>query len=197
LHTVPWTSWPGRPDGRIALARVFKTDEQKWPSALQGQGIGFWFYDRTESEPWPWGWQFDWRGAAPNEDVSKELMKMASVLRRRLMEIEEELDRRAAQQKEIAVLKSGQAKEIYLHARQQDRELWDRTSTELIDVGIEVRPGQPEPDDAEENDRIRSNLARIASRCEAMLLVGADPYRGAAVGGHRRPPLRRRRHSPE
>lgn len=170
------SSKAGPAEGRIALARVFKTDEQNWPAALQNQGVGFWFYDRADPEAWPWGWQLPWEGAAPNEEFSKEMMKLTGTIRRRLIEIEKELERRAAQEKEVETLKTGDVKQIYLHAREHDRTLWDSTSKELSDVGIEARPGQPEPDNAEEDDGIRSNLARIASRCEAMLLVGANPY---------------------
>jgi hypothetical protein len=113
---------------------------------------------------------------APNEDLSQELMKLVGMLRRRLMGLEEELEVRAKQKQEIEILKAGRPKEIYLHARQEHQAFWANASKELSNVGIGVRPGQPEPDNVEENERIWIDLAKVASRCEAMLLIGADPF---------------------
>jgi hypothetical protein len=169
----------GGPERRTAVARIFKTDHKDWPAALKdasGEALpGWWFHARDGAEE-PWGWMLGWNGLAPNEEFAAAMINLAGALRKRLCEIDEELTRREHERRQVAALQAGQVKAIYLHARDEHRRWWEETSHRLDSIGVEVKPGDPEPSTTDEDESLRGNLARIASRCDPMLLVGVDRF---------------------
>jgi TIR domain len=176
------TSQPGKSGnkvGRIAVARVLETDHKNWPPALKdsaGEALpGWWFYPRDGAK-FPFGWSLGWQGRAPNTDFSGAMINLAGSLHRRLTELDQELTRQEQQRREIAGLRAGQATEIYLYGRVEHRARWDETAKHLIAAGIAVKPGDPEPETVDGDEKLREQLARVASRCNAMLLVGADGF---------------------
>ncbi len=169
----------GNGERRISVARVFKTDHKDWPEALKdaaGEPLpGFFFYAQDTDDP-PHGFLLHWNGRAPNEDFASEMINLTGRLQRRLIELDEELTRQKQQRLQIAALRAGQVSQIYLYARVEQRVRWSDTAQDLANAGITVKPGEPEPATADENETLRETLARIASRCDAMLLVGADGF---------------------
>jgi len=171
---------PGGRDRRIAVARVFATDHKDWPQTLK-DGVGevlpaWWFYPRESPDDFPYGWSLGWNGRAPHEVFSVAMNNLTGALQRRLVELGEELMREEHQRRQIAALQAGQVGAIYLYGRVDHRAHWDETANQLTSVGIDVKPGEPEPPTVDEDERLRQNLARVASRCDAMLLVGAEGF---------------------
>jgi hypothetical protein len=171
---------PGSPDRRVAIARIFATDHKDWPQTLKdamGEVLpAWWFYPREGSDCFPHGWSLDWNGRAPNEGFSIAMNNLTGALQRRLTELDQELMREERQRRQIAALQAGQVGAIYLYGRVEHRARWDETASRLIDMDIDVKPGEPEPATVDEDERLRENLARVASRCDAMLLVGAEGF---------------------
>lgn len=166
----------GGPQDRIAIARVWKTKHEDWPSAFKDQGgdvlPGFWFHDRQEEAPWGFGCRFS--GVPGNhEDFQKEILKMANTLRLRLVALVEEIELKEGADVEVEKLQAGNAA-IYLYARQEHSDQWRSTSADIQRLSLQVRPGEPDPPDVDEDARKRKELAGIASRCQAMLLIGVD-----------------------
>ena len=104
------------------------------------------------------------------------MINLTGFLKRRLVELDQELTRQAEQRRQIAMLQTGQVAAIYLYGRAEHQARWNETANRLTEVGIDVRPGQPEPATVDEDEKRREQLARIASRCDAMLLVGEDGF---------------------
>jgi hypothetical protein len=93
-----------------------------------------------------------------------------------LVELENELIRQERERRQIAALQARQIAAIYLYGRVDYQDLWRKAERQISGLGIEVKPGEPEPADVEESERFRERAARIASRCDAMLLVGAEGF---------------------
>jgi hypothetical protein len=170
---------PGNRERRVAVARVLETDHKHWPQALKdfaGEALpAWWFYPRDGSN-FPHGWMLDWKRKAPDPDFSSAMNNLTGALQRRLIELDEELTRQEQQRRQIASLQTGQVSEIYLFGRMEHQTRWEETASHLDRAGIGVKPGEPEPATVEEDQGLREKLARIASRCDAMLLVGADGF---------------------
>ncbi len=165
----------GGPQDRIAIARVWGTEERNWPPAFKDQSgnvlPGFRFHDR-KGEELPWGFGSP-LSPPPNKEFSEEIIKLATYLKQRLRELDAEIEQQAKAQADVEKLQGGNAA-IYLYARQAHRDCWLSTSADLDALGLQVRPGEPEPADADDDERQRKDVARIASQCQAMLLLGAD-----------------------
>ena len=169
----------GNREGRIAVARVFETDHKDWPPTLKdgaGEALpGWWFYSR-DSAKFPFGWSLGWQGRAPDSNFSAAMINLTGSLQRRLIELDKELTQQEQQRREIAALQAGQVTAIYLYGRVEHRARWDEAANHLTGAGIDVKPGEPEPETVDEDEKLRERLARVASRCDAMLLVGADGF---------------------
>ena len=170
----------GSPQNRIAVARVWGTKDRPWPPALKDQSKndlpGFTFHDRQDQMPWGYGGGLRYTGrrpVPPNDRFLDEIRKLAIYLTKRLIELKTEIKQQKAAQEEVRQLQAGNAT-IYLYARQEHGNFWQSTSDVLKGLGLQVLPGEPEPPDADDDERQRKDLARIASRCQAMLLVGVD-----------------------
>ena len=168
---------PGGPDRRISLIRVGDTADAPWPEALAPGGTqlpGVRFHD--EGVVYPWGWNLDYDGAAPTAMFSDALTTTAAFLAKRIKEIQDDMQRRAAEARQVRMLEGGTAgvKSVYLHGRERESALWQRTADDLRRLDVEVRPFNPAPDDDEGQEW--ESLSKVASRCEAMLLVGGDRY---------------------
>jgi hypothetical protein len=166
----------GGPDRRISVVRLSETGDIAWPDALAPSGTqlpGNRFHDRESELPWGFGRDFS---TAPTEAFNAELITTAGVIHRRLTEIREAFDRRAAEAAQVRALDAGTSgvRSVYLHGRQREKEIWSRTAEELTRLDVEVQPFQPAPDDDE--GETWNTLSKVASRCEAMLLVSADPF---------------------
>lgn len=166
---------PGSKDRRISVIRVGDTPRNAWPKALapgrvQLPGNRF----HTWGSPVPWGFNLDWKGHAPSQEFSTEIINAAAFISRRLRELKEELDRQVAEERQVQALVAGTPASIYLHGRARRSHLWAETRDDLNGLGFEVRPASPAPDDDE--TEAWGKLTQIASRCQAMLLLGADQF---------------------
>jgi hypothetical protein len=169
----------GNQERRIAVARVPETDHEHWPQALKdaaGEALPAWWFYPRDGNYFPYGWSLAWNRRAPDADFSSAMNNLTGALQRRLIELDEELTRQERQRRQIASLQTGQVSEIYLYGRIEHQAHWNETASYLDDAGIGVKPGEPEPATVDENQGLREKLARIASRCDAMLLVGADGF---------------------
>jgi hypothetical protein len=170
---------PGNRERRIAVARVFETDHKQWPQALKdaaGEALPAWWFYPRDGGNFPHGWSLAWNRSAPNADFASAMNNLTGALQRRLIELDEELTRQERQRRQIGSLQTGQVSEIYLYGRSEHQARWDETASQLDGAGIGVKPGAPEPASVDEDQGLREKLARIASRCDAMLLVGADGF---------------------
>ncbi|MEA3065661.1 MAG: hypothetical protein QOJ27_2113 [Sphingomonadales bacterium] len=166
---------PGGKERRISIVRVGDTAGEPWPEALAPNGEqlpGHLFHEPATSVPL--GINRDWKGRAPCDKFNQMMLDLSSVLRNRLLELEQELDQRAAERNQVRDLLSGNPRSIYLHGRASRRAEWHETRDQLLGLGMEVRPLSPVPDD-DEGPAWRK-LTHIASRCQAMLLLGADQF---------------------
>jgi hypothetical protein len=102
------------------------------------------------------------------------LFDMAHFIKRRLEQIDAELTEKQKKCELVSWLEQGQAERIYLYGRSDDEGEWDAVSQELDRLGIVVYPGEPEPLDVDDDSAKRAQYARLASRCDAMVMVGAD-----------------------
>lgn len=173
VETLP--AKPGGKERRISVVRVGDTGGESWPEALAPNGEqlpGHFFHE--PGSPVPLGISMDWQGHAPCKAFNAAMIDLSSVLRNRLQELGQELDRRAAEMNQVRDLLSGSPRSIYLHGRASHRAEWRETRDQLLELGLEVRPLSPAPDDDE--GPAWPKLTRIASRCQAMLLLGADQF---------------------
>jgi hypothetical protein len=165
----------GGKDRRISVVRVGDTTGKAWPDALAPNGdplAGHQFHEPSSKVPL--GINKDWRNLAPCDKFNKQMLNLASVLSKRLMELGQELDQRQAEIDQVKDLRSGNPRSIYLHGRASHRAEWGETRDQLLGLGMEVRPLTPAPDDDE--GPAWPKLTSIASRCQAMLLLGADEF---------------------
>jgi hypothetical protein len=165
-------------NGRIFVARLWPTEKQ-WPEVLRDERghvpLGFWFHAR-EGDPYrirPFGW--NGRTADQNE-FAEALLDFVSVIARRLEELKKELDERRQAQEEanrLASLEGGQL--LYLHAREVQREVWDRVWHELDGLGYAVLPGEPEPitGDPQQLQTVKTERTLLLSESDALLLLGS------------------------
>ncbi|WBH16815.1 hypothetical protein [Sphingomonas radiodurans] len=182
----------GGVERRISVVRVGDTGDIVWPEALAPGGTqlpGNRFHD--EGSIVPWGMNLDFEGDAPSPAFSAELINTAGVIHRRLMELDSEARRREAEAQQVRALDAGitGVRSVYLHGREREADWWNRTADELTQLDVEVQPITGPAPDEDEGDVWRS-LSRVASQCEAMLLVGGNAYELAAdldvVGRDRR-----------
>lgn len=162
---------------RISVVRVGDTGDTAWPEALAPNGTqlpGNRFHD--EGSIIPWGFNLDFGGNAPSPAYSAELINTAGVIHRRLVELDSEARRRVAEAEQVRALDAGTAgvRSVYLHGRVRETDLWNRTADELTRLDVEVRPVAPAPDEDEAD--VWKSLSRVASQCEAMLLVGGNAF---------------------
>lgn len=168
----------GSSDRRITVARVRDTGSANWPAALcdeQGEQLPGWRF-HGGNEDFPPGWAKDWKNCVP-DGMEDSFLKFASFLCRRLKELDEELEQRARQAALVAGLGEGKFERIYLYGREDERDAWASVYDDLDRIGVMVSPGEPEPLDADDDSRKREAYARMASRCEAMVMVGNDPIK--------------------
>lgn len=166
---------PGAKDRRISVIRLTDTLGREWPEPLAPHGEqlpGIIFHGPGDRVPM--GFNLNWGGNAPSQEFNTQIINVAAVISRRLQELDEQLKRQRVAQSQVSQLKSGAPEAIYLHGRASHAAEWRRTREELLDLGLEVRPTAPAPDDDEGS--AWTSLSRIASRCDAMLLLGADRY---------------------
>ena len=160
---------------RIFVAKALDTDSQPWPPPFDAEEDSkpvSWYFHRRGSLL-PHGWMTNWRDDIPDE-MHAAFMEMVDCLQRRLRALDAELTERSRKSEVIEWLERGEAERIYLYARSEDEAEWEAVWKEIDKVGIEVLPGEPEPLDADDDSRKRNEYARLASRCDAMVLVGAD-----------------------
>lgn len=161
--------------GRVFIAKAMDTDSLAWPPALcDGEGnktVGWEFHRR--GSPLPYGWMTDWNGNIPPE-MHQAFMEMASHIQRRLRAFDSELTEKARKTELVDWLEQGQVERIYLYGRSDETSEWEATWKEIDDLGIVVTPGEPEPLDADDDAAKRTEYARLASRCDAMVMVAGD-----------------------
>ena len=169
------TAERGGVSGRVFIAKAMDTEDLPWPAALtDGEGnktVGWDFHRR--GSPLPWGWMTDWHGNIPAE-MNQAFMEMATQIQRRLRAFDSELTEKARKTELVDWLEKGEIERIYLYGRSDEVAEWEATWKELDGLGIMVTPGEPEPLDADDDSAKRSEYARLASRCDAMVMVGAD-----------------------
>lgn len=166
----------GKPvSGRVFIAKAMDTDGLAWPAPLcdaEGNKTVGWEFHRRGS-PLPHGWMTDWHGNIPPE-MHQAFMEMASHIQRRLRAFDSELTEKARKTELVDWLEKGEIERIYLYGRSDEVAEWEATFKEIDDLGIVVTPGEPEPLDADDDSAKRNEYARLASRCDAMVMVAAD-----------------------
>lgn len=165
----------GAKDRRISVTRLMDTGQAPWPDLLQPGGNqlpGVAYF--TPGEDGPWGLNLDFEGKAPNDEFARAILLEVGAIRKRLQELRDELLKQAAAKSQLRNLEGPGQKTIYLHGREAQRREWDATRRELGTLNVEIRPSGPAPDD---DDPVRwDKLSNVASRCDAMLMVGADRF---------------------
>jgi hypothetical protein len=163
------------PDGRVFIAKAMETAALAWPAALcdddGNKMVGWEFHPR--GLPFPHGFMNDWRGGLPPE-ISAPLIEMAVAIQGRLCSLDAALNEKEAKAGEVRRIGEGDIDKIYLYGRADEAAAWEATWKEIDGLGIAVTPGEPEPLDADDDADKRLEYARLASRCDAMLMVGSD-----------------------
>ena len=130
-------------DGRIALIRIWPTDDPL-PEAFKDL-VGFCFYDRQQvgAQTRPFEWPRP--GAHSRDPFRKELLNLVGWLGLKLDRIREQLQeqRRLAEERERLMADSGQL--VYLHGSTESAAAWDRAADALTQTGFTVLPGEPDP----------------------------------------------------
>lgn len=166
---------PGNPKERIIVAKAIDTDGLSWPSALcDDEGntpVGWRFHD--PDKPFPYGYMTEWGRHIPPE-MCGALFDMAHNIKRRLEQLDAELTEKRKKSELVHWLERGEAERIYLYGRRDEEAEWEAVWTEIDRLGIMVEPGEPEPLDVDDDNAKRNQYARLASRCDAMVMVGAD-----------------------
>jgi len=161
--------------GRVFIARAMETEGRDWPAALcdeeGNKTVGWEFHPR--GRPFPHGFLNDWRGSPPPE-VSETLIEMAVAIQRQLCALDAVLTEKKCKAGQVQGLGDGNVGKIYLYGRADEADAWEATWKEIDALGIAVTPGEPEPLDADDDAGKRLEYARLASRCDAMLMVGSD-----------------------
>jgi hypothetical protein len=162
-------------EGRVFIAKAMETMEMPWPAALcddEGNRMVGWDF-HARGHPFPHGFMNDWRSGLPPE-VSAPLFEMAVAIQGRLRALEAAETERKAKAEGVGEMEDGLIKNIYLYGRADEASEWEATWKEIDAVGIHVLPGEPEPLDADDDADKRLSYAKLASRCDAMLMVGSD-----------------------
>lgn len=162
-------------DGRIFVAKAMDTAEMPWPASLcdddGNKMVGWEFHAR--GHPFPYGFMNDWRAGLPPE-ISAPLFEMAVAIQSRLCALKAAGIETKARTAEVGRIGGGNIDQIYLYGRADEADEWEATWKEIDALGISVMPGEPEPLDADDDADKRLSYAKMASRCDAMLMVGAD-----------------------
>lgn len=165
------------PDGRIAVARIWPTD-QIWPAPLVDdrgdQLFGFSFFDATRPQPFEW--------PKPSADSKgpfrEELLALVGRLVLKLKETRQRLDEQRLARASVARL-TAPGPAIYLHARAENRAAWARAFDALSANGVAVVPGEPDAlsTDVKRKQEIRRQRIGIMGGCDAVLiLTGANGW---------------------
>ncbi|HEX8654362.1 MAG TPA: toll/interleukin-1 receptor domain-containing protein [Allosphingosinicella sp.] len=160
---------------RVIIAKALDTDGSSWPAALcdeeGNKTVGWQFHDHDKF--FPYGWMTEWGRHIPPE-MGGALFDMAHFIKRRLEQIDDELTERQKKSELVGWLERGEAERIYLYGRSEDEAEWEAVWKEIDKLGLMVEPGEPEPLDVDDDSVKRNQYARLASRCDAMVMVGAD-----------------------
>lgn len=162
-------------EGRVFVAKAMETMDMPWPAALcddEGNKMVGWDF-HARGHPFPYGFMNDWRGGLPPE-ISAPLFEMAIAIQRRLCALEAAEAEKEAKTEDLGGLTGGKIDKIYLYGRADEASAWETTCEEIQAAGINVLPGEPEPLDADDDADKRLGYAKLASRCDAMLMVGSD-----------------------
>ena len=174
-------------EGRIAVARIWPTDGQGWPSGLvDSEGnelVGHFFYDRRKSDvrPQPFSWPMV--TSVTVGDFRDALLSFVGNVRARLLKIKTDLDERSRLELEKKTLRADGGQVIYLHGRPAQHESWDKVGRDLEEQGYTVLPLAPETLESDPS-RIREvQQLRIEtmSGCEAVMLLGTDDARALSA----------------
>lgn len=165
-------------DGRVFISKAGDTAHLDWPAALRddrgNKTVGWLFHER--GSPVPYGIMKDWRRGVPDE-VEKQLLDLASNMAQALRTLDADLAQLAektSKTKLVDWLARGDVERIYLYGRTDEEQEWEATWKEIDKLGIEVMPNEPEALDAEQDSQRWQEYARLASRCDAMVMVAAD-----------------------
>lgn len=165
----------GSAKDRIIIAKALNTDASAWPTPLcdeeGNKTVGWKLHDPHDY--FPHGWMTDWGQHIPRE-MGAAFFDMAHFIKRRLEQLDAELTERTKKTELVGWLEQGEAERIYLYGRSEDEAEWEAVWREIDKLGIAISPGEPEPLDADDDSRKRNEYARLASRCDAMVMVGAD-----------------------
>ena len=106
--------------------------------------------------------------------IAPSLMELANQIARALRALDATIEEKARKTEVVGWLESGDIEKIYLYGRSDEVSEWEATWKEMDDLGIVVTPGEPEPLDADDDSAKRLQYAKLASRCDAMIMVGGD-----------------------
>jgi len=166
---------PNKVNGRIFIAKAMETAGRDWPAALcdveGNKTVGWDFHPR--GRPFPYGFMNDWKGSPPPE-ISETVLEMAVAIMAQLCGLDAALTEKKHRADQIRKLTAGTDGKIYLYGREDEADAWEATWKEIDTLGIAVTPGEPESLDADDDADKRLQYARLASRCDAMLMVGSN-----------------------
>ena len=166
-------------DGRIAIARIWRTDEA-WPEHLcDATGVplpGFFFYDRESEELTPRPWEWPAPGPNSRDPFRKELLRLVGCIVVKLDELKTRMETRRNARESTDKLAAPSGQVVYLHGRTDYSKAWDRAATTLTASGFTVFPSEPDPlaSDPKTLQKLRSERVQIMSECDALLLVAGE-----------------------
>lgn len=164
-------------DGRVALIRIWPTDDQV-PDELKDLS-GFYFYDRQQigAQTRPFEWPAP--GAHSRDPFRKELLNLVGRLGLKLENIRQQLQEQRRQSEEQKRLLADSGQVVYLHGRSEYASTWDSAADALVQSGLTVLPGEPDPvaTDPRRIQHLREKRVETMSGCDALLLVGSESGR--------------------
>lgn len=171
-------SLPGKAKGvrgRVFIAKAMETDDLPWPPCLcddlGNKTVGWAFHRRGVDLPY--GWYRDWDGDLP-DGMEPALIELASQVARRLRAFDGELTGRKHRAALADSLAEGNVESIYLYGTSKKAAEWDAVRKAMEKLKISIKPGAPEPPDLDDDAEVRDTYYKLASRCDAMVLVGSD-----------------------
>lgn len=186
-------------DERIAVVRIWPTDEDPWPKLLTDNRdhplVGFHFHAPVFGKERPLGWV---DMPAFGSDFKKEILNIVARIYPKLDALKQRADERARLKMEIGKLSDEMGQTIYLHGRAEHFAIWQKMALALTDAGFSVTPGKldlrRDPRDLQD---IREQRVELMSASDAVLIIGTQDNHAldadlVVVGKHDRQSARAR-----
>jgi hypothetical protein len=160
--------------GRVFIIRALSTDEKPWPDFLLDERghrpVGFRFYDPQTGMPYGWD-------NVHSDEFVKRVWTLQTTLRKRLQALRERHEQRTKSQPQARPqTDTPHHRSIFLHSREDQREARDAVMNALLENNIIAMSLSNDTGTAvpEWNRQARERI-EIAKRCDALVLLRADP----------------------